>query len=740
MLIERSTGNVGIGTDSPTSVLHISSITPEIYLEDSNNTADAKLLANNGNLGLFSDVNNEYASSIMYFNVDGSERMRIDSSGQVGIGTTTPSTKLDVTGDVTATTFLGELTGTINTATTAVTQANATNNTTVATTAYVDSMVGTIPAGLVFQGAWNANTNTPTLTSGSGTTGHFYIVSVAGSTNLDGITDWQVGDWAVFVEQGATDQWEKIDNSSVLDGAGLAGQIAYWSSTSQLAGDTNLFFDSTNDRVGIGTNSPAYKLSVKTTGTSAQTIAGFGNNNIDGLQIITSDGNLEWGFNVLNSRSLVFQTNQTERMRIDSSGQVKFNNYTSSSSFTGTAVANLAVDSSGNIITEAAGGGGGTVTGSGTATQVAFWSTSSELDGSNNLYWDSSNNRLGIGVSSPQETLDVSGFIQSDSIVIDQNSLFINSNQSPNVGLGTTSPSERLDVSGVIKSAGLKVNNNVIYVANSGTNVGIGTTSPSAKIDISFAGGSDSIKSTSTSSTSYNASKFYNDNSKGWHDLVYGSAYSGGSLMNVGADGAITYSNTTSGITTLGAFDLLLGTNSTERMRIDSSGNVGIGVSSPQEALDVSGFIQSDSIVIDQSSLFINSNQSPNVGMGTNSPSERLDVSGVVKSTGLKVNSNAIYVANFSTNVGIGTTSPTQKMHVGGNVRVEGAYYDSNNSSGTNSQLLSSTGFGTDWIDVPPAPSTDNQNGGSALQYWSGTQAQYDSISSPNANTIYFIT
>ena len=173
---------------------------------------------------------------------------------------------------------------------------------------------------------------------------------------------------------------------------------------------------------------------------------------------------------------------------------------------------------------------------------------------------------------------------------------------------------------------------------------------------------------------------------------------------------------------------------------LNINGNVGIGVSSPQEALDVSGFIQSDSIVIDQSSLFINSSQSPNVGMGTNSPSERLDVSGVVKSTGLKVNSNAIYVANFSTNVGIGTTSPTQKMHVGGNVRVEGAYYDSNNSSGTNSQLLSSTGFGTDWIDVPPAPSTDNQNGGSALQYWSGTQAQYDSISSPNANTIYFIT
>jgi hypothetical protein len=49
----------------------------------------------------------------------------------------------------------------------------------------------------------------------------------------------------------------------------------------------------------------------------------------------------------------------TTRMIIDSSGQIQFNEYTSASSFTGTAAANLAVDSSGNIITEASGGGGG---------------------------------------------------------------------------------------------------------------------------------------------------------------------------------------------------------------------------------------------------------------------------------------------------------------------------------------------------------------------------------------------
>lgn len=67
--------------------------------------------------------------------------------------------------------------------------------------------------GLTYKGAWDANTNTPTLTSGVGTAGDYYIVSVAGNTNLDGVTDWQVGDWAIF--EGATNMWQKIDNHDV---------------------------------------------------------------------------------------------------------------------------------------------------------------------------------------------------------------------------------------------------------------------------------------------------------------------------------------------------------------------------------------------------------------------------------------------------------------------------------------------------------------------------------------------
>ncbi len=67
-------------------------------------------------------------------------------------------------------------------------------------------------SGLTYQGTWNASTNTPTLTSSTGSSGYYYVVATAGSTNLDGITDWNIGDWVIF--NGTV--WQKIDQSETL--------------------------------------------------------------------------------------------------------------------------------------------------------------------------------------------------------------------------------------------------------------------------------------------------------------------------------------------------------------------------------------------------------------------------------------------------------------------------------------------------------------------------------------------
>ena len=102
--------------------------------------------------------------------------------------------------------------------------------------------------GLSYQGSWNASTNTPALASGVGVNGYYYVVSVAGSTNLDGVTDWLVGDWAIF--NGTT--WQKIDQTNLVSSvngqvgvvsiayADLAGAIPTWNQdTTGTAAKTN---------------------------------------------------------------------------------------------------------------------------------------------------------------------------------------------------------------------------------------------------------------------------------------------------------------------------------------------------------------------------------------------------------------------------------------------------------------------------------------------------------------------
>ena len=65
----------------------------------------------------------------------------------------------------------------------------------------------------------------------------------------------------------------------------------------------------------------------------------------------------------------------------------------------------------------------------------------------------------------------------------------------------------------------------------------------------------------------------------------------------------------------------------------------------------------------------------------------------------IDVNADRTIALNpYGGNTGIGLTNPSQKLHVQGNLRVTGAIYDSNNSAGTNNQVLKSTGVGVTWV------------------------------------------
>src|SRR5690349_10492467 len=98
---------------------------------------------------------------------------------------------------------------------------------------YTQAQSGT-GSGLTYKGTWNASTNSPTLVSSVGTPGDYYIVSVAGTTNLNGISEWAVGDWAIFSSTGV---WQKIDNSDntswQLDGTTVASEKWFGTSSNQ---------------------------------------------------------------------------------------------------------------------------------------------------------------------------------------------------------------------------------------------------------------------------------------------------------------------------------------------------------------------------------------------------------------------------------------------------------------------------------------------------------------------------
>lgn len=73
----------------------------------------------------------------------------------------------------------------------------------------LSQLPASLQGGVSYQGTWDASANNPPLTSSVGTKGYYYVVSIAGATNLNGITDWKVGDWAIF----SGTVWQKVDNT-----------------------------------------------------------------------------------------------------------------------------------------------------------------------------------------------------------------------------------------------------------------------------------------------------------------------------------------------------------------------------------------------------------------------------------------------------------------------------------------------------------------------------------------------
>jgi len=457
---------------------------------------------------------------------------------------------------------------------------------------YVDQQIASIPAGLVFQGNWNANTNTPTLASGTGTVGNYYVVSVAGNTNLDGITDWEVGDWAVFVEVGGVDKWDKIDQTFV-QGAGATGQVSFWNGVNSVTGDNDLYWDNSNKRLGIGTTSPGVKLDV------------FGS---DGIRITTNSGALaagyfaqlhsDYGSNALRLKSRagdVFRATDfgqavsiltgstssgtSERIRITSSGNVGIGTTTPS--------VDLEIGTSGSADTEFLmqsdqAGKYFKVSSSGNFTEL-------KSVGDQNLFLNSSgaggylsflagnsermrvnyNGNVGIGTTSPDRKLEVESTGTGEMCITGATGSRLyfrpTTSYSPggNFGIlvtGSGGPSylSTMEITGYNNGV------NTVMTLKGDGNVGIGTSSPSQKLHIAQDGNASIQLERTTAVGNPGSSRITVANN---------------GQLGISSDNLITFK--TSGAS-----------GGTERMRIANAGNVGIGTTSPAYKLDVSGSLR----------------------------------------------------------------------------------------------------------------------------------------------------
>jgi hypothetical protein len=544
-------GNVGINTTSPGEKLEVAG-----------NVGVNGFITHNGDSGTFMGWS---ADDTNVFYTAGNERLRIDASGNVGIGTDSPNFTLDVEAD--KDTWISRIynTGSDANAQSLLIRSDATS----AHDALVMGVYADSGYKMVVRSTGNVGIGTTSPTLSLDVRGTQGTPASSGTAQTGSLSIRGVG--SHFISSG-------VLNASPWSGWFQAQDANNLATTYPLSLNPN------GGNVGIGTTSPAQPVHLLNGGFAYMrfTSQGYGATGFDIGQ--HTNGNIY--LNNRDNTAMVFMTNNTERMNILAGGTGTFYNAFSIQgddkslivrNAAGTVIGTMGAESSStpNV-------GMTTIRNNGTTTIQFNSNGSSYINGGN----------VGIGTTSPGEKLEVNGVIQIKRIGDHPAIRFVeNTTTRGYIGTGDWAVNGGADADLGISSAGtgsliLGTNsgNGRVYIVNGG-NVGIGDTSPQGKLEVNnrntatgaalfIKGGEDDLSPIAGQYTGlafgYGGGDIYNNGAILWE------------FTNTAANGKLHFAvNPTAGD---GTADL-----SDSKMTILDSGNVGIGTTSPSSKLHVVG-------------------------------------------------------------------------------------------------------------------------------------------------------
>ena len=476
---------------------------------------------------------------------------------------------------------------------------------------------GTGASTFTANGVIYGNTTSALLATAAGTTGQVLVGNTGGAPSWStlsgiGVTSFSAGTTGLTPSTATTGAITLAGTLGVANGgtgtttAFTAGSVVFAGASGVYSQDNaNLFWDDTNDRLGIGTASPAYKLDVngvtRLGAGSPAILAGVGGAFVGGQGELYTVSTNTMGLGTTGAASMQLYTNSVERMRITNAGDFGIG--------TSSPTAKLTVNDANNIpvrmgdiaaapvsqtavyvgvSTSALSGGNGDlvlIPRTSDARSVLFYTGNGTAV--ERMRIDSAGN-VGVGETAPSSALQVNGnirvsngtgFATGNSLIRSIQSMSGSSNQfvSNSIDFYTAAFTDNGQIA--FSTGGVEA-----MRINGSSNVGIGTTAPVGRLDaVSASATGNIINARNTSSSQFFLGGVGMQNGA----TANNSAVTIGTGVRDadGTDSFFTINKTNSAgsfLSELAYYDLSaefwrFSTNGSERARIDSSGNFFVG-------------------------------------------------------------------------------------------------------------------------------------------------------------------